>query len=598
MCIHQTSSSPLSPFRNQDKGSACSRPTICEESSHHFVQGNNVQCAMLSVSQSAHVTSDSSSSFQVRFTEIESSRADVCLLILIFFSSSVHCRHGCAVAKADKTVAQVMQRLQVRGQCSLCRKLFFSQAEITSHKESTHHSVEINRTMQRAVLQHCRFSETQHTGRERAVPKGGQPSCLKTPFQKMNKEGFEEYSTRRKRAAPGESDGASSSSTVGWCCECGLHFSEEAAAKKHLLAVNQIFHQCGVCGKHMEESSITRLHMSRFHGGAHLSNFLFYCRKCKIEMPRYEDILSHVSEDHRGHTYITEQEMPEELAATFDAQPSTSHASAPTSHVNSSVKLEQSWMCRMCEDVFDSEKDVLEHCSDITSHSFQRFMCGHCPQKFFKESTVRRHCVNEHSGQMKSFHFCGLCDSMQFESEGEFLQHYKRLHSKDYYCINGDGVVQSIVQPTCPCMGSEKNKGELKAVYTQCMRDLATEGKCQYACAPCGVSVSSYAQIKTHVHTKHPALNLEKTFEVACRVCQESFKDVPSFHKHHHSQHCVLEPCASSRSRGIEKEPAPVKILDAVEIKPDTSGNPRSFSLQSSAFRWSVSSHLHHFRDS
>ncbi|XP_056903244.1 E3 SUMO-protein ligase ZNF451 isoform X1 [Takifugu flavidus] len=485
---------------------------------------------------------------------------------------NVHCRHGCAVAKADKTVAQVMQRLQVRGQCSLCRQLFFSQAEIASHKEATHHGVEINRTMQRAVLQHCRFSGTQHTGGERAAPKGGRPSCLKTPHQKMNKEGFEEYSTRRKRPAPGESDGASSSSPVGWRCECGLQFSEEAAAKKHLLAANQIFHQCGVCGKHMEESAITRLHMSRFHGGAHLSNFLFYCRKCKIEMPRYEDILSHVSDDHGGHTYITEQEMPEELAAACDAQPSTSHASAPASRFSSSsVKLELSWMCRMCEDVFDSEKEVLEHCSDVTSHSFQRFMCGHCPQKFFKESTVRRHCVNEHGGQIKSFHFCGLCDSMQLESEGEFLEHYKRLHSKDFYCINSDGVIQSTVQPTCPCMGSEKNKGELKAVYTQCMRDLATEGKCQYACAPCGVSVSSYAQIKTHVHTKHPALNLEKTFEVACGICQESFKDVPSFHKHHHSRHCALEPCMSSRSRGAEREPAPVKILDAVEIKPGTS---------------------------
>lgn len=493
----------------------------------------------------------------------------------MFFFCSVHCRHGCAVAKADKTVAQVMQRLQVRGQCSVCRKLFFSQAEIASHKESTRHGVEINRTMQRAILQHCRFSETQHTGRERAAQKGGQLGCLETPFQKMNKErkGREEYSAKGKQPRPGEGDGASS--VVGWCCECGLHFSEEAAAQKHLLAVNQIFHQCGVCGKQMEESSITRLHMSRFHGGAHLSNFLFYCCKCKVEMPRYEDILSHVSEDHRGHTYFTEQIITEELAAIFDAQPSTSCTSAATpGHFNSpSVKLEQTWMCRMCEDVFGSEEDVLEHCSNVTSHSFQRFMCGHCPQKFFKESTIRRHCVNEHSGQMKSFHFCGLCDSMQFESEGEFLEHYKSLHSKDYYCINGSETVESSVQPTCPCMGSEKNKEELKATYTQCMRDLASEGKCQYACAPCGVFVSSYAQIKTHVHTKHPALNLEKTFDVACRACQESFRDVPSFHKHYHSQHCAMEPCASSRSRAVKTEPTPVKILDAAEITADTSGN-------------------------
>lgn len=582
----QQPSSHLSSLRKQRECSASSRPTICEESSHRLVQGNNVQCAMLSVSSSAHFTSDGSSSLQVRFNETESTLANVtrlfCHTRFCFFSpsSSVRCRHGCAVAKADKTVVQVMQRLQVRGQCSLCCRLFFSQAEITSHKESTEHGVEINKTMQKAVLQHCRFSETQHTGRERVAQKRGQPGFLESPSRKMNKgqNVWEECSAKRKKPGQSENDSASSSSAVGWCCECGLHFSEEAAARKHLFAVNQIFHQCGVCGKLMEESSITRLHMSRFHGGAHLSNFLFYCRKCKIEMPRYEDILSHVAEDHRGHTYFTEQEMPEELTAIFDAQPSTSHAS--TSHFNpASVKEEQSWMCRMCEDVFDSEKDVLEHCSDVNSHSFQRFMCGHCPQKFFKESTVRRHCVNEHSGQMKSFHFCGLCDSMQFESEGEFLEHYTSLHSKDYYCMNGDGVIQSTGQPTCPCMGSEKNKEELKSTYTRCMKELAAEGKCQYTCAPCGVLVSSYAQIKTHVHTKHPALNLEKTFDVACRACQESFKDVPSFHQHYHSQHCTLAPCTSSRSHGGKTEPASVKILNAVEIKPNSSGNLLSSSL-------------------
>lgn len=530
---------------------------------------------MLSVSPSAHFTSDGSSSFQVGFKETESTLANVSRFFLphsffLFCSSSVRCRHGCAVAKADKTVVQVMQRLQVHGQCPLCCRLFFSQAEITSHEESTRHGVEINKTMQKAILQHCRFSETQHTGRERGAQKRGQPGCLELPSQGRN--ACEEYSAKRKKAGPSENDSPSRGSAVGWCCECGLHFSEEAAARKHIFAVNQIFHQCGVCGKLMEESAITRLHMSRFHGGAHLSNFLFYCRKCKMEMPRYEDILSHVSEDHSGHTYFTEQELPEELAAILDAQPSTSRAS--TSRFNpASVKQEQSWMCRMCEDVFDTEKDVLEHCGDVSSHSFQRFMCGHCPQKFFKESTVRRHCANEHGGQIKSFHYCGLCDSIQFESEGEFLEHYRSLHSKDYYCMNNDGVLQSAGQPPCPCMASEKNKEELKSTYTRCMKDLAAEGKCQYTCAPCGVLVSSYAQIKTHVHTKHPALNLEKTFEVECRTCQESFKDIPSFHKHYHALHCTLAPCTSSRSHGARPEPTSVKTLNAVEIKPDTSGN-------------------------
>nr|XP_046257662.1 E3 SUMO-protein ligase ZNF451 [Scatophagus argus]XP_046257663.1 E3 SUMO-protein ligase ZNF451 [Scatophagus argus] len=515
-------------------------------------------------------------------------RCSLCHKVLISHQAAqahfnVHCRQGCAVAKADKTVAQVMKQLQVRGQCSLCCKLFFSQAEIERHKESAQHDVEVNITMAKAVLQHCRFRETQHMLGDREAQRERRSTNLETPFQKRSKKrsDCEEFPAKRQRLSQSVNGSTGVSSATAWYCECGLQFSEETAASKHLLAANQIFHQCGVCGKHMGESSITRLHMSRFHGGAHLSNFLFYCRKCKVEMPRYEDILSHVSDVHSGHTYFTEQDVPEDLATVIDAIPSTStlHLSSTKSAVQQntvetcSLKAERTWMCRMCEDVFDSEDDIRKHCSDVSSHSYQRFMCGHCPQKFFKESTVRRHCMNEHNGQIKSFYFCGLCDSMQFDSESDFLEHYKSLHSRDFYCIDDGEVVQYAVaestsQLTCPCMGSEKGKEDMKATYTQCMRDLADKGECLYVCAPCDVSVNSYAQMKTHVHTKHPALNLDMTFDVKCKACQESFTGVPSFHEHYHSQHCTFEPCISSRT--CSKDTKAVKILSAVEIKPDT----------------------------
>ncbi|XP_056250889.1 E3 SUMO-protein ligase ZNF451 isoform X2 [Seriola aureovittata] len=519
-------------------------------------------------------------------------RCSLCHKVLISHQAAqahfnVHCRQGCAVAKADKTIAQVMKQLQVRGQCSLCCKIFLSQAEIERHKESTQHDVEVNLAMEKALLQHCRFGEIQHSQSAKEA-QGKRLHGLETSFQKrIRKENdCEKFPAKRQRLSPTLHDSTSRNLATAWYCECGLQFSEEAAASKHLLAVNQIFHQCGVCGKHMGESSITRLHMSRFHGGAHLSNFLFYCRKCKVEMPRYEDILSHVSEAHSGHTYFTEQEVPEEAVTVIDDKPSTSHEVRRHSSSKSTVqqniaeppppKAEQTWMCRMCEDIFDSEAAVHEHCSDVSSHSFQRFICGHCPQKFFKVSTVRRHCMNEHDGQIKSSHFCGLCDSMQLESESEFLAHYKSLHSKDYYCMDDADVVQPAIaestsQLTCPCMGSEKRKEEMKATYTQCMRNLAAEGKCQYVCTPCGVSVPSYAQMKTHVHTKHAALNLEKTFDVECEACQASFAGVPSFHKHYHSQHCTLQPCINSRTckKEVKAEPATVNILSAVEIEPD-----------------------------
>ncbi|MEQ2184284.1 hypothetical protein GOODEAATRI_006230 [Goodea atripinnis] len=453
---------------------------------------------------------------------------------------------GCAVAKSDKTIVDVMKQLQVRGQCILCSKIFLRQAEIERHKESMLHEVEVNQTMAKALLQYSRFVEIQQTQRKAEDQEKTISSGLEVQFQKRNKEvsDCDGFPAKRQRLSQSGNASSSRTSVTAWFCECGLKFSEEVNASKHLLAANQIFHQCGVCGKHMGESSVARLHMSRFHGGAHLSNFLFFCRKCKVEMPRNEDILLHVSEVHRGHTYFTEREVPYDLASVLDAKPSTSIEVGLPSRSASKMRRDtvetefstagHTWMCRMCEDIFDSEAGVFKHCSEVSSHSFQRFICGHCPQKFFKESTVRRHCRNEHGGQIKSSYFCGLCDSMQFDTEEEFMDHYRNLHSKDYYCMDEPEVLrpsaaEETSQHACLCMGGEGFKEEKKATYTRCMRNLAAEGRCQYMCAPCSVSVPSYAQMKTHIHTKHAALNLDKTFDVVCQECQESFREFQSW---------------------------------------------------------------------
>ncbi|XP_061693200.1 E3 SUMO-protein ligase ZNF451 isoform X2 [Syngnathoides biaculeatus] len=494
---------------------------------------------------------------------------------------NVNCRHGCAVAKAEETVMQVVKQLQVRGQCTLCCLIFLSQAEMEGHKEATKHEVEVNRTMERALLQYGRYH-----GKIHGYGANHEEKIIGTPIHRIivTKRLDEKIPVKRQKL---------SSCTTAWFCECGLRFSEETSASSHLLAVNQIFYQCGVCGKHMGESSITRLHMSRFHGGAHLSNFFFYCRKCKVEMPRLEDIMSHVSEVHTGHTFFMEQEVPE------DVKPSTSNSSKTDvfssmsimkripEEATSSCKASSTWMCRMCEDVFDSEASVRKHCGDLGTHSFQRFVCGHCPQKFFKESTVRRHCANEHDGQVKSAYFCGLCDSMQFESEEEFLQHYDSLHSKDYYCIDNNDLIQptesiSLTTESCPCMSSKKNRDEMKVTYTRCMKALASKGLCQYVCASCAITVPTYAQIKTHVHTTHAAFDMDENFEVQCQTCEVRFADVPKFHNHHHSQHCALEPCVSSRTCG--KEVTKPQRLNDVEVEAQLNA-PSAGALQSAVFK-------------
>lgn len=487
---------------------------------------------------------------------------------------NVQCRQGCAVAKAEKTIVEIVKQLQVKGQCFDCSKIFLSRDEIQKHHELTQHDVELIQSMEKALLIFSMFTALQQNQKQQKR----KSENLAVFQKKQHARDYEEFPAKRQRLSSVENGCSSRHPAVSWFCECGLQFSEEASASKHLLAVNQIFHQCGVCGKHMGESSIARLHMSRFHGGAHLSNISFFCRKCNVDMPRQEDILLHVSEVHSGHTYYTEKEVPQDGTTGDEAKPSTS-SFKPTIPQNQEVPKNtfkpRSWMCRMCEDIFDSEAAVLSHCSNVNGHSFQRFICGHCPQKFFKESTVRRHCVNEHNGDIQSSHFCGLCDSMQFKSEGEFLEHYEHLHSRDYYCMDDNDVVQPSVSSggtveTCSCMGSERGNSDMKVAYTQCMRSLAAEGKCLYVCSPCSVSCSTYAQIKVHVHTTHPALNLTKTFDIECKVCPERFMDIPSFHKHYHKQHCLLEPCISSRicTKSMKTEPSAAELLSAVDFKP------------------------------
>ncbi|KAI7805582.1 E3 SUMO-protein ligase ZNF451-like isoform X3 [Triplophysa rosa] len=507
---------------------------------------------------------------------------------------NVHCRHGCAITTADQSVADVMKKMAVVGQCSSCFKLFLSLGKMEEHKEQTKHEVEPIRSMERALLYYSNYGEIRNTQK-------GTTNHLSTHLNdtslwggKKDPKDLEEPSAKRQRLTSLDSQVQSERrSNFAWFCECGLRFIEEAQANKHLQAANEIFHKCAVCEKLMGESSITRLHMSRFHGGAHLSNFLFHCRRCKVEMPRMEDIMAHIGVSHRGHTYYQEREdtMDNSVSSSVSPKPSTSSetetASRPSSSSSGPPPKAEWWLCRMCEDLFDSEAAVRKHCGDLSSHSFQRFACGHCPQKFFKDSTLRRHCTNEHAGDIVLRYFCGLCDSILYNDEKEFQEHYDSLHSQDYYRletpeVNSRAAMENTVESPpaahvnpsqiCPCMSSEKSKEQRKPIYTKCMKQLSSDSKCEYVCRQCDRKTSTYAEMKTHVHIKHEGN--EKSFNILCTVCSESHKDVPGFHSHYHKQHCQLEPCVCNRPIDADKKQTNTSnIVTAEEIFPETNAD-------------------------
>ncbi|KAK2896352.1 hypothetical protein Q8A67_010840 [Cirrhinus molitorella] len=485
---------------------------------------------------------------------------------------NVHCNNGCAIVTADQSVADIMQTMAVIGHCSSCPKPFFSLVQMEEHKDLLKHEVKRVHSMDRALLYYSNYREIQTAQKGMACGSNSDGPLAK-----------------RKRLASIDSQAKPNKwSRLAWFCECGLRFTEEEQAKRHLQAANQIFHKCAVCGKLMGESSIARLHMSRFHGGAHLSNFLFHCRQCKVEMPRMEDIMAHVGVSHSGHSYYQEREDTTDDYIS-SPKPSTSAKTEMTRPDSSSCvppSKAKSWLCRMCEDLFDSEAAVRKHCGDLSSHSFQRFACGHCPQKFFKDSTLRRHCTNEHAGDIVLRYFCGLCDSMLYDTEKEFQEHYNSLHSQDYCCLeaapnnsqaateNTDEIPIASTSPVqlCPCMCSEKSKEKRKPIFTKCMKQLATENKCSYCCRQCDKNTPTYAEMKTHILLTHKIQGNEKSFDVLCTICSESHKDIPSFHLHYHKNHCLSEPCASSRPNSADKKPAAAttSIINAEEIFPQS----------------------------
>ncbi|KAG5831041.1 hypothetical protein ANANG_G00299680 [Anguilla anguilla] len=435
---------------------------------------------------------------------------------------SVQCRQGGAVAEAAQTVAEVLRGCARSGAARA--------AAGPSPARRTPRPTRARRSTASRPSGPCRRPCcTTATSTSRGRPPG-RPN------------GRRRAATRRSPPPRGGDRGRGRGHRLGLRA-CGLSFPEEAAAR-HLLAANQIFHRCGVCGKEMGEAAIARLHMSRFHGGAHLSNFLFRCRRCGTDAPGRRtswrtcgtptrDTPSTASGRPRPprpcpRTAYTRQAPS--LAKATPAKPPSSPADAaatepagPSGGGRGGRGQGRGWLCRMCEDVFGSEAEP-----------------------------ARPRLLPPGGGA---------------EEEEEEEQEEEAGPGETGPSLAGaPGLPAELL---CPCMGAEEGGADQKAAFTRCMRRLAGEGLCSYACPPAACAPPTTCWPRS---TRAAGTAPGKRVRVLCGSCPESAADVPSFHSHFHARHCPLEPCASLRGPGRAHADAGdgLRVLKAEEVSLET----------------------------
>ncbi|KAH0622058.1 hypothetical protein JD844_023981 [Phrynosoma platyrhinos] len=470
------------------------------------------------------------------------------------------CRNAGPVAVSKKSISQVAEIFKAKGFCLGCSKLFVDDNHISQHISKTEHNVKVFTTMEESVLMICHVNE----GNKSVSQLQKHVSLLKSPLKRpldcnVSIGDQRETTSKRKKDSEGKGQEVSSVHTVKtWICQCLLAFPSEELVEKHILSENSICYRCCVCGKFAENISVIRLHMSRFHGGAHLTNFLFWCRSCNITIQKEEDVLAHVTEFHGGHSYYCEKDVAEnQLVLSFDTRcgnsletkdrsPSPMEFSPPESPVDLSEEVSSQWQCRMCEEIFDSEDIVKQHCMSLESHHFHRYSCGLCKMTFRKTETLHRHCQDRHDNVVQIKYLCGFCGDLFFDAEEEFLRHYKGLHSMDYMCLSeGAGtsiktfeIVEASNLLNCGCREKYVSKENRKADYKRCQEAMLEKGSMWFRCTLCSATAQSYcdmmAHFKSHTNSKH----VQELCVVRCGACNKSFSDIAVAHQHYHGKHC------------------------------------------------------------
>ncbi|KAK2507071.1 hypothetical protein MC885_011332 [Smutsia gigantea] len=234
--------------------------------------------------------------------------------------------------------------------------------------------------------------------------------------------------------------------------------------------------------------------------------------------------MTHVTEFHNGHRYFYETDEVEReiLPSSSTVLVSNLTAKNPTStitvvdHCPANRPPRGKWQCRICEDMFDSQECVKQHCMSLASHQFHRYSCAHCRKTFHQMETLYRHCQDEHDNEIKIKYFCGLCDLI-FNVEEAFLNHYKEHHPIDYVFVS-EKTEKSI-----------KTENDFPIIETS---NLLT----------CGCRESYTCEFnRKEDYEKKSEEEEEQQCVIKCGTCTKAFHDLKSAQQHFRRKHCFLQ---------------------------------------------------------
>ncbi|XP_018429486.1 PREDICTED: E3 SUMO-protein ligase ZNF451 [Nanorana parkeri] len=473
------------------------------------------------------------------------------------------CRNAGPASLSDKSIADVASIFRLYAFCQTCKQGLSDEAHIAKHIARTSHNVKQITSIEESILAFCYLNEGTKTPSDFCLLAAN--ARLKHCTLKRSLNDTDDSSVLSKRVKESETgDGLKKESSLmatAWFCECSHQFAAEEDAEKHIMTANKIFHKCMVCSKLAVDPAIIRLHMSRFHGGARLESFLFWCQMCKTELARIENVLMHIVDCHGGHSFYYEQEVPEEQSTSSEAEMILELPERDTSP-SPQQSAECLWQCQICEEMFDSEETVIQHCKSLSMHQFHKFCCDVCKKKFHKMETLLRHCQLQHDAVVKMKYFCGLCEDLYFDEEAAFFGHYESFHSLDYTCIPNQGQSSNKMsdlplnicsehekQLTCGCLAKYSLKVKQKTDTKLCLDRLFGKGKLWYSCSSCSATDQTFEGINTHL-CKNKEQASSRNVVVKCSICSKSFAHPEAAQSHYHVKHSFLnEPRKSYNFR-------------------------------------------------